>query len=64
MTRLEKQLADLLVPYVDPDALHDVVRRPVDALRGRSMLEAAEAGEIEAVKALAARIFDLGRVQP
>ena len=61
---VEDALASLLAPHVRPDAIPDVMRRSVPALGGRSLLEAAEAGDLDDVREFVKDLFDLGRVQP
>jgi hypothetical protein len=55
---------DLLDRYLRRDRIPAVVRRPAEALGGRSLLEMACAGESAAVLAAVRQMFDLRRVQP
>ena len=62
--RVEEAVGALLEKRVRADAIPEVVRRPVDLLGGRSMLQAAQSGDFEAVRAYVQSVFDLGGLQP
>ncbi len=53
-----------LLAHVRVDRIPVVVRRPSDALGGRSLLDVARAHDLGAVRASVASVFDLRRVQP
>ncbi|MEX2627400.1 MAG: hypothetical protein WD225_10995 [Ilumatobacteraceae bacterium] len=59
-----EQATDLLDQWVKRERIAAVVRRPVDALGGRSRLDVALAGELEAVRDELRDTFDLTRVAP
>lgn len=63
LNELEATIAAMLAERVRAEAIPAVMRRPVKALDGRSMLEAGAAGDLEAVAALVRVMFDLRRVQ-
>jgi hypothetical protein len=50
---------DLLDRYLRRDRIPAVVRRPAEALGGRSLLEMAEAGQSAAVVTAVRQMFDL-----
>ena len=61
---IDDEIARLLSRWVDAAAIPSVMRRPVEEFGGRSLLEAAQAGEMEAVRAYIDSTFDLRRIQP
>ena len=61
---VEEAVGALLERRVRADAISEVMRRPVDLLGGRSMLQASQDGDFEAVRAYVEVAFDLGRLQP
>lgn len=58
------QTTDLLDQWVKRERIPAVVRRPVDALDGRTRLEVALAGEFELLRDEVADTFDLTRIAP
>lgn len=58
------QATDLLDQWVKRERIPAVVRRPVDALDGRTRLEVALAGELEALRDELHDTFDLTRIAP
>lgn len=58
------EATDLLDRWVKRDRIPAVVRRPIDALGGRSRLDAAMAGELAMVVAELRDTFDLDRIAP
>ena len=54
----------LLVDHLRPTRIPAVVRRPSERLGGRSLLDVALDGDLDAVVAELERTFDLARVQP
>ncbi len=55
---------DVLERYVRRERIPAVVRRPAEVLEGKSLLDLAEEGRYAEVRAGAARMLDLRRVQP
>lgn len=58
------QATDLLDQWVKRERIPAVVRRPVDALDGRTRLDVALAGEFERLRDDVAETFDLTRIAP
>lgn len=58
------QSTDLLDQWVKRERIPAVVRRPVDALVGRTRLDAALAGEFETLRNELYDTFDLTRIAP
>jgi hypothetical protein len=58
------QATDLLDQWIKRERIPAVVRRPVEALGGRTRLEVALAGEFETLLAELRDTFDLTRVAP
>ena len=58
------QATDLLDQWVKRERIPAVVRRPVDALGGRTRLDVALAGEFELLRDEVADTFDLTRIAP
>ena len=63
-TDTHEEIASLLARWVKPAAIQSVMRRPIEELGGRSLLEAADDGEMEAVRLYIDSTFDLRRIQP
>jgi hypothetical protein len=66
--RVDVQLADqataALLDHVKVDRIPVVLRRPAPALAGRSLLDIARSGDLQAVRDEVEALFDLRRVQP
>ena len=58
------QATDLLDQWVKRERIAAVVRRPVEALGGRTRLEVARAGEFEVLRDELYDTFDLTRIAP
>jgi hypothetical protein len=58
------QVTDLLDRWVKRERIAAVVRRPVEALGGRSRLEVALAGQLEVLHDELSRTFDVHRIAP
>ncbi len=58
------QATDLLDQWVKREHIPAVVRRPVDALGGRTRLDVALAGDFEVLRDELADTFDLTRIAP
>ena len=58
------QATDLLDQWVKRERIPAVVRRPVEALGGRTRLEVARAGEFEVLRDELYDTFDLTRIAP
>ena len=58
------QATDLLDQWVKRERIPAVVRRPVEALGGRTRLDVALAGEFEALRDELYETFDLTRIAP
>jgi len=58
------QATDLLDQWVKRERIPAVVRRPVDALGGRTRLDVALTGEFELLRDEVADTFDLTRIAP
>ena len=63
-TNTYEEIAGLLARWVKPAAIPSVMRRPIEELGGRSLMEAADDGEMEAVRVYIDSTFDLRRIQP
>ena len=58
------QATAILDRWIKRDRIRAVVRRPVDALDGRSRLDVALAGEFEVLRDEVADTFDVSRIAP